>query len=60
MVIVFKCKFDLEVCGGIFVDEFCVIDGNLVSGCMFYDNGYYVGFWIWMFVEVVDFIFLLD
>ena len=32
MATVRKCKFDLEVCGGTFVDEPCVIDGNLISG----------------------------
>ena len=46
MATVPKCKFDLEVCGGIFVDEPCVIDGNLVSGRTFHDNGHYVGPWI--------------
>lgn len=46
MATVPKCKFDLEVCGGIFVDEPCVIDGNLVSGRTYHDNGHYVGPWI--------------
>ncbi|MCG8583429.1 MAG: DJ-1/PfpI family protein [Pirellulales bacterium] len=46
MATVPKCKFDLEVCGGIFVDEPCVIDRNLVSGRTFHDNGHYVGPWI--------------
>ncbi|MDG2471011.1 MAG: DJ-1/PfpI family protein [Pirellulaceae bacterium] len=46
MATVGKCQFDLEVCGGIFVDEPCVIDGNLVSGRTFHDNGHYVGPWI--------------
>jgi protease I len=46
MATVPKCKFDLEVCGGIFVNEPCVIDGNLVSGRTFHDNGHYVGAWI--------------
>ena len=32
MATVPKCQFDLEVAGGIFVDEACVIDDNLVSG----------------------------
>ena len=41
-----KCKFDLEVCGGTFVDEPCVIDRNLVSGRTFHDNGHYLGPWI--------------
>jgi protease I len=46
MATVEKCRFDLEVCGGIFVNEPCVIDGNLVSGRTFHDNGHYVGPWI--------------
>jgi len=46
MATVPKCRFDLEVCGGIFVDAACVVDGNLVSGRTFHDNGRYVGPWI--------------
>ena len=46
MATVPKCKFDLEVCGGVFVDEPCVVDGNLVSGRTYHDNGRYVGAWI--------------
>ena len=46
MATVPKCQFDLEVCGGIFVNEPCVIDDNLVSGRTFHDNGQYVGPWI--------------
>jgi len=46
MATVAKCKFDLEVCGGIFVNEPCVIDGNLVSGRTYHDNGYYFGAFI--------------
>lgn len=46
MATVAKCRFDLEVCGGIFVNEACVIDGNLFSGRTFHDNGAYVGPWI--------------
>jgi len=38
-----KCKFDLEVCGGTFVDEPCVVDGNLVSGRTYHDHGHYIG-----------------
>lgn len=48
MATVPKCKFDLEVCGGIFVDAPCVIDGNLISGRTFHDNGAYVGPWIYL------------
>lgn len=43
MATVPKCKFDLEICGGTFVDEPCVVDGNLVSGRTFHDNGQYFG-----------------
>ena len=46
MATVPKCRFDLEVAGGIFVDAPCVIDGNLVSGRTFHDHGHYVGAWI--------------
>lgn len=46
MATVPKCQFDLEVCGGIFVDEPCVVDRNLVSGRTFHDHGRYVGRWI--------------
>ena len=41
-----KCRFDVEVCGGIFVHEPCVIDGNLVSGRTFHDHGRYMGAWM--------------
>ncbi len=46
-----KCKFDLEVCGGTFVNEECVVDGNLVSGRTYHDHGCYVGVWIKMLIE---------
>ncbi len=46
MATVAKCKFDLEVCGGVFVDEPCVVDGNLVSGRTYHDHGHYVKVWI--------------
>ena len=48
MATVPKCKFDLEVCGGTFVNEPCVIDGNLVSGRTYHDHGHYIGPWIKM------------
>jgi protease I len=51
MATVPKCQFDLEVCGGIFVNEPCVVDGNLVSGRTFHDNGHYLGPWIRMLEE---------
>ena len=46
MATVAKCRFDLEVMGGIYVDEPCVVDGNLVSGRTFHDNGRFIGPWI--------------
>jgi len=46
MATVAKCKFDLEVCGGTFVDAPCVEDGNLVSGRTYHDHGYYIPVWI--------------
>ncbi len=46
MATVPKCKFDLEVAGGIFVNEPCVIDGNVFSGRTFHDHGHYIGPWI--------------
>jgi protease I len=46
MATVAKCKFDLEVCGGIYVNEPSVVDGNLFSGRTFHDNGKYLGPWI--------------
>jgi protease I len=46
MATVPKCQFDLEVAGGIFVNEPCVVDGNLFSGRTFHDHGHYIGPWI--------------
>ncbi|MEM8955128.1 MAG: DJ-1/PfpI family protein [Verrucomicrobiota bacterium] len=46
MATVPKCQFDLEVCGGTFVNEPCVMDGNLVSGRTFHDHGHYMGAWM--------------
>lgn len=46
-----KCRFDVESVGGTYVDAPCVVDGNLVSGRTFHDNGRYVGPWIEMLVK---------
>jgi protease I len=51
MATVPKCRFDLEVAGGIFVDSPCVIDSNLVSGRTYRDNGHFVGPWIRLLEE---------
>jgi len=41
-----KCRFDLEVCGGIYSEEMWAIDGNLVSGRTWHDHGRYMKYWI--------------
>lgn len=51
MATVPKCRFDLEVCGGIFVNEPCVVDGNLVSGRTYHDHGQFTGKWIELLIE---------
>lgn len=51
MATVPKCRFDLEVCGGTFVNEPCVVDGNLVSGRTFHDHGHYMGPWMKLLEE---------
>ncbi|MEO1018689.1 MAG: DJ-1/PfpI family protein [Pseudomonadota bacterium] len=51
MATVAKCQFDLEVCGGVYVDAPCVIDGNLVSGRTWHDHGHYIGPWIKLLYE---------
>lgn len=48
MACVPKCQFDLEVCGGIFVNEPCVVDGNIVSGRTWHDHGPVIGEWMRM------------
>ena len=54
MATVAKCQFDLEVCGGIYINEPCVIDGNLVSGRTYHDNGKYLRPWIEMLIKARD------
>jgi protease I len=46
MATVAKCQFDLEICGGIYVNAPCVIDRNLVSGRTYHDHGHYMGPWM--------------
>ena len=48
MATVEKCRFDLESQRGIFVNEPCVVDKNLVSGRTYHDNGHYLAPWIKM------------
>ena len=43
-----KCRHDVETAGGTYVDSPCVVDGNLVSGRTYHDNGRYLGPWIRM------------
>jgi protease I len=54
MATVPKCRFDLEACGGTFVNEPCVIDGNLVSGRTYHDHGHYMGAWMKLLREARD------
>ena len=54
MATVAKCRFDLEVAGGIFVDEPCVVDGNIVSGRTYHDHGLWTGPWIRKLIEARD------
>lgn len=54
MATVAKCQFDLEICGGTFVDEPCVVDRNLVSGRTFHDHGRYMGAWMRLLREARD------
>ncbi|WP_237225965.1 DJ-1/PfpI family protein [Rubinisphaera sp. JC750] len=51
MATVPKCQFDLEICGGTFVNEPCVIDGNLVSGRTYHDSGHFVAPWIELLLQ---------
>ena len=37
-----KCRLDIELCGATFVDEPCVISGNLVSGRTWHDQHVYM------------------
>jgi protease I len=37
-----KCRLDVELCGGTFVDDGCVIDGNMVSGRTWHDQHRYM------------------
>jgi protease I len=46
MACVPKCRFDLEVCGGIYCEETWAVDGNLVSGRTWHNHGQYMRIWI--------------
>ena len=45
-----KCRFDAEVCGGIWLDEAVVVDGNLVTARVAQDNTE----WMREFVKVLN------
>jgi len=51
MTCVRKCRFDLEVCGGIFVDERFVIDRNLISATAWKDHGLYMKQWMALVID---------
>ena len=42
MATVLKCRKDIELCGASFVDDGCVIDGNMVSGRTWHDQHRYM------------------
>ncbi len=42
MATVPKCKFDIEVVGAVFVNEPCVVDGNLISGRTWHDHAHFM------------------
>ena len=42
MATVPKCQLDVEFSGGTFIDEGCVIDGNMVSGRTWHDHHLYM------------------
>ena len=42
MATVPKCKLDIELCGATFVDEGCVLSGNMVSGRTWHDQHLYM------------------
>ena len=46
MACVPKCRFDLEVCGGIYSEATWAVDGNLVSGRTWHNHGQYMRHWI--------------
>ncbi|MEE2659184.1 MAG: DJ-1/PfpI family protein [Candidatus Latescibacterota bacterium] len=51
MACVPKCRFDLEVCGGIYSKATWAIDGNLVSGRTWHDHGQYMKSWIELLIR---------
>jgi protease I len=46
-----KCQYDAEFSGGIYVNERCVRDGNLVTGRTWHDNPYYMREFMKMLAE---------
>jgi protease I len=46
-----KCQYDAEFSGGIFVNEACVRDGNMVTGRTYRDNPFYMREFMKMLAE---------
>jgi protease I len=42
MATVAKCQFDVEFSGGVYVNEGCVVSGNMVSGRTWHDQHLYM------------------
>ena len=51
MATVAKCRLDVELSGGKYLEEALVRDGNLVSGRTFHDHGHYMGAWMRLLAE---------
>jgi protease I len=52
MATVPKCRLDIELCGATFVNEGCVIEGNMVSGRTWHDQHLYMGQFMRMLASV--------
>ena len=48
-----KCQLDIELSGGTYVNESCVISGNIVSGRTWHDQHHYMPIFIRMLKEFV-------
>lgn len=52
MATVPKCRLDIELCGATFVNEGCVIEGNMVSGRTWHDQHLYMAHFMRMLASV--------
>jgi protease I len=52
MATVPKCRLDIELCGATFVNDGCVVEGNMVSGRTWHDQHLYMACFMRMLAEV--------